>query len=106
MDIDETADLLAEVQLIDNRRVEEATLVAWHRLVDDLDYSEAVEAVRLHFRTSTAYLTPAHLRVAVDRIRLAGLGPREDEWGNEIEPDVPAVAAWERLHPTPKEITS
>ncbi|WP_336642823.1 hypothetical protein [Microbacterium sp. MMO-113] len=106
MDITQTADLLAEVQLIDNRRIEEATLVAWHRLVDDLDYSEAVEAVRLHFRTSTTYLTPAHVRAAVERIRLAGLGPQQDEYGNDIEPDYPAVAAYERLHPEQKAITS
>lgn len=106
MDITQTADLLAEVQLIDNRRIEEATLVAWHRLVDDLDYAEAVEAVRLHFRTSTAYLTPAHVRAAVERIHQAGIGPMQDEFGNDIEPDLPAVAAYERLHPEQKAITS
>lgn len=106
MDIAQTADLLAEVQLIDNRRIEEATLIAWHRLVDDLDYAEAVEAVRLHFRDSTEYLKPAHIRAGVERIRVAALGPREDDFGNQIEADGPAVAAARRLGHTLKEITS
>lgn len=110
MDISETADLLAlEVQVIDNRRIEEATLVAWHRLIDDLEYPEAVEAVRMHFRdpaNAGVYLTPAHVRAGVERIRVAGLGPQQDEFGNAVEPDFPALAAYTRLNPLPKEITS
>ncbi|MCT1363933.1 hypothetical protein [Microbacterium sp. p3-SID131] len=106
MNIQETTELLTRIQVIDNRRVEEATVLAWFELVDDLDLATALEAVRLHFRESTAYLTPAHVRVAVERIRLAGLGPQQDEYGNDIEPDYPAVAAYERLHPEQKAINS
>lgn len=108
MDITQTADLLAEIQLIDNRRVEEATLLAWHELVSDLDYFPALEAARLHFRDSEAYLKPRHIRAGVERIRLAGLGPQRDEFDNDLPVDLPAVAAYERLtaHTTRKAITS
>lgn len=95
--MEETGKLLARAQVIDNRRVDEATILAWHDLVGDLDYGMAVEGVRLHFRESTAYLVPAHVRAGVERILLAGLGARQDEWGNELDVDEPALAAHRRL---------
>lgn len=97
MNIKETTDLLVRIQIIDNRRFEEATVLAWHELVEDLDFRMAVEAVRLHFRESTAYLVPAHVRQGVERILLAGLGAREDEFGNQLEVDAPALDAYTRL---------
>lgn len=97
MNIAETTELLTRVQIIDNRRVEEATVLAWFELVDDLDFDQALEAVRLHFRESTEYLKPVHVRAGVERIRVAGLGPERDEFGNDIEPDAPALAAFRRL---------
>ncbi|MFD4957118.1 hypothetical protein [Microbacterium sp. NPDC058389] len=96
MNIQQTSELLARVQVIDNRRVEEATILAWHELLDDVDLPTAVEAVRLHFRESTAYLTPAHVRQNVDRIRRADDDPT-DEWGNHLPVDEPALAAHARL---------
>lgn len=105
MNIKETTDLLVRVQIIDNRRVEEATILAWHELVEDLDYRMAVEAVRLHFRETTAYLVPAHVRAGVERILLAGLGAREDEFGNRLDVDEPALAAHRRLA-AGREVTS
>lgn len=97
MNIEETGKLLARVQVLDNRRVDEATILAWHELVEDLEFAHAVEAVRLHFRESTTYLVPAHVRANVERILLAGLGEREDEFGNELEVDEPALASHRRL---------
>lgn len=97
MNIEETGKLLARVQVIDNRRVDEATILAWHELVEDLDYAMAVEAVRLHFRESTTYLVPAHVRRGIERILLAGLGAREDDYGNTVDVDEPALAAHQRL---------
>lgn len=97
MNIQETNQLLIRIQVIDNRQIGDSTVIAWHELVGDLDYGQAVEAVKLHQRESTAYLTPAHVRANVERILLAGLGAREDEWGNEIEADTSALSAWRRL---------
>jgi hypothetical protein len=96
MNIQETTAFLVHVQAIDNRKVEEATVLAWHELVGDLDYGMSVEAARLHFRESTAYLVPAHVRANVERMLLASLGEREDEWGNRVEPDQVALAAYRR----------
>ncbi|MFK4760329.1 hypothetical protein ACI3KS_05275 [Microbacterium sp. ZW T5_45] len=106
MTIDETATLLANIQLIDNRRVEEETIIAWHVLVGDLDFTMSLEAARLHFRDSTEYLKPAHVRAGVERILLAGLGSRQDEFGNDIETDGPALAAFQRISASRKELSA
>jgi hypothetical protein len=106
MNIEGTNDLLVHIQIVDNRQVGDATVLEWHELVGDLDYDEALEAVRLHFRDSTEYLKPAHVRAGVERIRLAGFGPQRDEFENDLPLDLPAVAAFERLHPETKAITS
>lgn len=106
MTIEETATLLANIQLIDNRRVEEETIVAWHALVSDLDFRMSLEAARLHFRDSTEYLKPAHVRAGVERILLAGLGARQDEFGNDIDIDGPALAAHRRITEQRRELES
>ncbi|WP_054682616.1 hypothetical protein [Microbacterium sp. No. 7] len=106
MNIQETAALLTRIQIIDNRRFEEATVLAWHELVADLDYGLAVEAVGLHFRESTAYLAPAHVRDGVERMLLAALGEREDEWGNRVDADPVALAAYRRAVARRTEIES
>lgn len=92
----EVGKLLAEVSVIDARQVDEAAVLVWMPLVGDLDYAMSVEALRLHRRESTAYLTPAHIRANVERMLLASLGERRDEWGNRIEPDAVALAAYRR----------
>lgn len=106
MNIQETNALLARIQVIDNRQIGDSTVLAWHELVGDLDYDAAVEAVRLHFRESTAYLVPAHVRHGVERILLAGLGAREDEFGNLLDVDEPALAAHQRMHARRRAVTS
>lgn len=97
MNIQETNQLLIRVQVIDNRQIGDSTVMAWHELLGDLDYATAVEAVKLHQRESKEYLTPAHVRANVEEIRMAGIGPREDELGNLIEPNPAALAAFQRL---------
>lgn len=106
MDIVQISELLAEIQIGDNRRIDDAVLLQWQKLVDDLDYDIALEAMMLHRRESAQWLTAAHVRKNVERIRQALLGPLQDEFGNDVEPDVLAVAAAQRLHPNQREITS
>ncbi|MBS0231759.1 MAG: hypothetical protein JSS52_11460 [Proteobacteria bacterium] len=93
----EIGKLLGEISGIDNRQVDEGTVMLWIPLVGDLDFSQSIEAVRLHRRESTAYLLPAHVRQGVERILVAGLGTRRDEWGNDLDEDTAAVGAWRRL---------
>ena len=104
MNIQQTNQLLIRIQVIDNRQIGDSTVLAWHELVEDLDYATAVEAVKLHQRESTVYLTPAHVRAGVERILLAGLGARRDEFDNDVEADGPALAAYKRLAQTRKEL--
>lgn len=96
MNIQQTNQLLARIQVIDNRQIGDSTVLAWHELVGDLDYAASVEAVRLHFRESTSYLLPAHVVQGVARILHADPNP-EDEHGNRLARDEAALAARQRL---------
>jgi hypothetical protein len=96
MNLVETNELLMRIQAVDGRPVGDATVAAWHELLQDLDFDAAREGVRLHFQESEYPLKPAHIIQNVERIRSAGI-EREDEWGNRIEPDAAAVAALERI---------
>ena len=64
MNAEQVAIVLAKIQLGDNREVDEKgfVLAEWVHTIGDLDYSDAVEAVRMHRRSSPAYLQAAHVR--------------------------------------------
>jgi hypothetical protein len=62
MNIDQTAAVLAKIQLGDNREITPLVIQEWHDTIGDLDYADAVEAVRMHRKDSTGYLMPAHVR--------------------------------------------
>lgn len=66
---EETARVVAKIQLGDNRVVDALTIREWHDTIGDLDFSEAVHAVTMHRQESTAYLMPAHIFANVRRIR-------------------------------------
>lgn len=77
----ETHDLLTFVAAHDNRRFDDATVLAWQPIFADLPFADCRDAVTVHFRESTDYLMPAHivrgardierLRIRVERERLA-----------------------------------
>lgn len=69
MNLQETAQVLAKIQLGDNRQVDELTVREWHDSIGHLTVHEAIEAVRLHRQESTAYLMPAHVVANVHRVR-------------------------------------
>lgn len=106
MDIQQTAELLGEIVIGDNRRVDDDVLMQWHELVGDLDFATAREAVMLHRRESTAWLTAAHVRANVERMRVAALGPQEDDNGNLIAPEPAALDAARRALGRNREVTS
>lgn len=68
MNIEQTAAVVAKVQLIDNREVNELVLAEWHDVIGHLDFDDAIEAVRVHRRTSTAYLVPAHIVAGAEEV--------------------------------------
>ncbi len=72
MNIEETARVLAKIQLGDNRNIDQLTIQEWHDSIHFLEYEDAVSAVTMHRRESAAYLMPVHIianarRIAQDR---------------------------------------
>jgi hypothetical protein len=57
----EVAQLLAKAALIDNRKIDAATVEAWHEVIGHVDYDVALLALTIHRRTSSEYLMPAHI---------------------------------------------
>ena len=103
MNAAEVGDLLARMALVDNRRPPEddearkAMILSWLELVGDLNYNDAVQAVRDHYRESREWIMPSDVRHGVARIRQARLdaaGPVEIP---EYLADHPAEAlAWKQ----------
>jgi len=65
----DTARVLGACALYDNRTTGIADAAAWHAVIGDLDYDDAMEAVRRHYRDSTDRIMPAHVRRLVKEIR-------------------------------------
>ena len=69
MNRSEIALLLGLAAARDNRRVDEVMVAAWHEDLADLDFADAREALRRHYRESTERVMPAHIRQLVRAIR-------------------------------------
>lgn len=69
MNIEQTAVVLAKVAALDNRTDTDSAVLAWHEVIGDLDYQDALRAVAIHRMESTEYLMPAHIRQIVGRLR-------------------------------------
>lgn len=69
MNMTETAKLLTVASMIDNRKVEDETVIAWHRAIGHLGFEAAQAAVLTHFGESTEYLLPGHVSDIVRRMR-------------------------------------
>jgi len=90
----EVAKLLTVASTIDNRKVEPETVEGWFMVLSDLDFGIALESMQLHFRESTQYLLPAHIRGNVRRV----LDTREREarrnfWDTEVSKSIEARLA-------------
>lgn len=70
MNLAETNDLLTLIATYDNRRFDDATVVAWQPILANLRFDDCRAAVVEHFATSEKYLMPVHVRLgARDRAR-------------------------------------
>jgi hypothetical protein len=65
----EVARLLAGAAMFDYRKIDRDDALAWHHVLGDLDFDDAIEAVRRHYAESTERLMPAHVRQGVRAIR-------------------------------------
>lgn len=68
----EVARVLAKASAFDLRTVGEADVLAWHEVLADIDFADALKAVGKHYSEHTERLMPAHVRriaLEIDRER-------------------------------------
>ncbi|MDG4796198.1 hypothetical protein [Micromonospora sp. WMMD1082] len=65
----QVAAILALAAARDRRTVGEVDVRAWHEDIGDLDFDDARNAVSRHFRESTEYLMPVHVRRIATELR-------------------------------------
>jgi hypothetical protein len=94
MTIAEAARLLALAAAFDNRKPDTsgAAPTAWADALDDLNADDCATAIRRHYRASTEFVMPAHVRRIVHDIH--------DERARERQ------ASWRALQPSPDECVS
>jgi hypothetical protein len=61
MDISETGMLLAKIALIENREATNETIRAWHEILANIEFADALDALTNHYRNSTEPAKPAHI---------------------------------------------
>ena len=66
---EETGKLLARAALVDNRKVDTPTVIAWHQIVGDLPFADCEQAIIAHYGETTDWLMPAHVRTRVKEAR-------------------------------------
>jgi hypothetical protein len=62
-------DILELIVSVDGRRITENTPSAWLDIIGDLNHDDARSAIIAHYRESTEWLTPGHIRARVAAMR-------------------------------------
>jgi len=70
VNIEELKQVVAKIQLGDNRQVDRLVLLEWQENIGDLNFEDARAAVTMHRRESSDYLQPAHIRANARRAKL------------------------------------
>jgi hypothetical protein len=84
----ETAMVLTKASAFDLRTVGETDVLAWHEVLGDLDFADALEAVARYYAEQTDRLMPAHVRrlaLAIDRDRRKAQREAEEREALAIE---------------------
>lgn len=77
MNLADAAILQAKITAYDNRPSSELTDAAWAEALDDVTLTDALDAVRQHYRTETRWIMPADVRrlaTAARKARIAAAG--------------------------------
>ena len=86
MNLAETHDLLRLVASFDNRRFDDATVISWQQVLDDLPFADAQTGVLRHFRDSSEWLMPVHIRRIVAELnRQRGEVERSERLRRQLE---------------------
>lgn len=79
----ETGILLTYIGELDGRQITRETVTAWHDVIGDIPLDDARRAVVEHFKASTDYLKPGHIRASAKDLRKRRLA----EIGSVIDPN-------------------
>jgi len=71
----EVARVLAKCAAYDRRTIGEADVAAWHEALGDLELAPCLAAVATHYRDTTTWAMPAHIRAIVKPNRPPYLRP-------------------------------
>lgn len=88
----ELKQVVAKIQLGDNRQVDVLVLREWNDNIGMLKFEDAIEAVSMHRRESVEYLQPAHIHRNVARIVAARVEAQKaisahDDFQGDPKPD-------------------
>ena len=61
MNISETGLLLAKIALLENRQATNETIIAWAEILERVELTHAMEALKKHYQQSTEAVKPAHI---------------------------------------------
>lgn len=73
----EASQLLTIAATLDNRAVTAEAVQVWAGILDDIDYTDAVAALKAHYRESTKWMMPANVR---DLVAAAKAEARRAPW--------------------------
>jgi hypothetical protein len=94
-DPQETSQILALCAAYDSRTVGRADILAWHDVIGDVAYADAMQAVKDHYRDHRERITVADIRDRVRAMRLARVENLEDvDLVRDVDPDDPH---WTRI---------
>lgn len=86
----ELKQVLAKIQLGDNRQVDPLVLREWFDTIGHLDAGDCLKAITMHRQESAAYLMPAHIVANVRR-----------QWAERSEQALPPSRDYQ-AHPRPE----
>lgn len=90
---DEVVKVLARVQMDDNRQVDRVVVQSWIDEIGDLPFEDAIEAVVMHRKSTTAWLMAAHV---CENARLIRNRRARDERVNRPRQIMPPVITLDR----------
>lgn len=102
----ETARLLAAMAAFDRRTVGDADVIAWQAVLEDVDYEDALLAVRQWYTNNTEWIMPAHVRHFVTELRRArAVSPwAPGQYGVPRDQAHPQIAGPLRVEDLPEEL--
>lgn len=93
MNLAETHDLLTFIAAYDNRRFDDATVLAWQPIFAELEFGDCRTAVTQHFATSDAYLMPVHIRRLIAELETQRRLERARQAREAREAEIAAIEA-------------